>query len=247
MNGISWRIRSGEHWALLGANGSGKTTLLKILTGYEWPTAGSVRVLGRTYGHCDIRAHRKMIGWVSSSFNRRIPSRDSVLEVAASGFDASIGLYREIRGGEWARAEEVLESLGMAPLGQHVFSTLSQGEQQRAMIARAVVNDPAILVLDEPCAGLDPVSRVRFLDEVAAFTAQDSAPTVILVTHHIEEIRPWITHAHLLKNGQTLLQGTTDKAITSDALTRMLSHECEVEEREGIYRLTLSHTTLTAG
>lgn len=240
LKGISWAIRSGEHWSLLGANGSGKTTLLKILTGYEWPTAGSVRVLGRTYGQCDLRSLRKTIGWVSSSFNRRIPQHDTVLEVAASGFDASIGLYREIGEVEWTRAKEAIESLGMAPMGQQPFRTLSQGEQQRAMIARAIVNDPAILVLDEPCAGLDPLARLRFLDELAAFTAQDSAPTIILVTHHIEEIRPWITHAHLLKDGQTLAQGSTGEVITAGALTRMLSHDCEVEERNGAYQLTLT-------
>jgi iron complex transport system ATP-binding protein len=247
LKGISWRIEAGEHWALLGANGSGKTTLLKILTGYAWPTVGRVQVLGRTYGHCDLRSLRKTIGWVSSSFTRRIPPEDTVLEIAASGFDASIGLYREIRDDEWSRAAKALESLNMAPLGERVFNTLSQGEQQRAMIGRAIVNDPAILVLDEPCAGLDPVARLRFLDELADFTARESAPGIILVTHHIEEIRPWITHAHLLKEGETLIQGHADEVVTAGALTQMLSHECAVEKRDGAYRLRLAHAPRCVG
>ena len=236
---VSWSIQHGEHWALLGANGSGKTTLLKVLTGYEWPTEGKVRVLGKRYGACDVRELRKTIGWVSSALERRVPQNDTALEITGSGFDSSFGLYRELDAQELARCRDALESVEGRGFESQSFATLSQGEQKRTLIARALVNRPALLVLDEPCAGLDPVSRTAFLKDLHGFASAPRSPTILLVTHHVEEIGPWIRHAIVLKGGRVASKGPIEEVVTSDVLTEAFSHTCRIETKDGIYRLSL--------
>ncbi len=237
LKGVSWTIQRGQHWALLGANGSGKTTLLKILTGYEWATKGTVGVLGRRYGECDLRELRKTIGWVSMALEYRIPRRDTALETVVSGIDASLGVYRAFEPQEWDRAREVLEHVNGLSTADQTFDTLSQGEQQRALIARALVNRPALLVLDEPCAGLDPAARASFLADLGNLAQRPDAPTIVLVTHHIEEIGPWVSHVHALKDGRTLAQAPIAQVLTTDILSDALSYDCEVVREDGHYRL----------
>ena len=240
LHDINWTISQGEHWALLGANGSGKTTLLKILTGYEWPTSGRVSVLQKRHGEYDLRRLRKSIGWVSNMLETKLPLQDSALEITGSGFDSSFGLYRELSDGETARCHEALELMRIAPLSSQTFGTLSQGEQKRTLIARALVNEPALLVLDEPCAGLDPASRSTFLDDLGNLVVSPRTPAIIFVTHHIEEIRPWVTHAMVLKNGRITAGGTIDRVVTSDVFTDALSRDCTVVQSQGLYRLFLN-------
>jgi iron complex transport system ATP-binding protein len=241
LDGVSWIIEQGQHWELLGANGSGKTTLLKILTGYEWPTEGGVVVLSSRYGACDLRAHRKAIGWVSAALEHRIPREDTALEVVASGFEASLGVYRLFTADETERANHALTQVGGRALASQPFSTLSQGEQQRTLIARALVNQPTLLVLDEPCAGLDPAARLAFLEVLQTLSESPKAPTLLLVSHHIEEIGPWITHVHALKEGITLAQGPVAEVLTTDVMTEALSCPCEVLQENGRYRLAMPH------
>ncbi len=228
LSDVSWRIQSGQHWALLGANGSGKTTLLKILTGYEWPTFGIVRVLGERFGICDIGHLRKLIGWVSSAMTQRLPVQDRAVEVVASGLDASIGLYRHITDEEYAQSLEVLKKLQVESIAGQNYGTLSQGEMQKVLIARALVCQPKILILDEPCIGLDPAARQRFLKDLAALVQTDLAPTIILVTHHIEEIDPWLQNVMLLKDGKSLAQGRPEEIITSERMKELLECPCTV-------------------
>lgn len=228
LSDISWRIEAGAHWALLGANGSGKTTLLKILTGYEWPTFGTVRVLGEQFGLCDIGRQRRLIGWVSSAMNQRLPMQDQAIEVVASGLDASIGLYRHISDEEYDQSLAVLTQLRAESIAAQNYGTLSQGEMQKVLIARALVCQPKILILDEPCIGLDPAARQRFLKDLKVLTEHDNAPTMILVTHHIEEIGPWIQHVMLLKDGKVLKQGVPDDVITSARMQDLLDCSCTV-------------------
>ena len=163
LSNVSWTVEDGEHWALLGANGSGKTTLLKLVTGYDWASEGTIEVLGNRFGECHIPRLRRIIGWVSSSIQERLPSGDSALRIVASGYDASLGVYRALGDAEMARAGEALELLGCRELASRTYGTLSQGERQRVLIARAMVNRPKLLILDEPCAGLDPLSSRLFL------------------------------------------------------------------------------------
>ncbi|MCE5186420.1 MAG: ABC transporter ATP-binding protein [Planctomycetaceae bacterium] len=239
LSDISWRIEAGEHWALLGANGSGKTTLLKILTGYEWPTLGTVRVLGQLHGDCDIRHLRQTIGWVSSALTGRLPMQDTALEVAASGLDASIGLYREITEDERQQALMALGQVRAEAIAAQPCGTLSQGEMQKALIARALVCRPRLLILDEPCIGLDPAARARFLDDLEQMAVAESAPTLILVTHHIEEIGPWVRKVMLLKDGRSVGQGPPRQMLTSERMTDLFDFSCSVQRSGQGYALRM--------
>ena len=228
LSDVSWKIEPGQHWALLGANGSGKTSLLKILTGYAWPTFGTVRVLGERFGACDVPKLRKVIGWVSSAMTQRLPAQDKSIDVVVSGLDASLGLYRHITPEEKTKSLEVLKQLRVEAIAEQSYGTLSQGEMQKVLIARALVCEPKLLILDEPCIGLDPAARQRFMNDLAVLAKQEDAPTMILVTHHIEEIDPWIRNVLLLKNGKVLASGTPDETITNRQMSELFDYPCSV-------------------
>ncbi len=238
LSGVNWRIEQREHWALLGANGSGKTTLLKIVTGYEWPTRGEVNVLGQRFGSCDIRELRKSIGWVSTALEQRVPSHLTASSVVASGIDASIGVYRDFTVEEETRVHSALTSVSASSVAERAFGLLSQGEQQRVLIARALILQPRLLILDEPCAGLDPTARHRFLDDIGVLAADSDGPTLIFVTHHIEEIRPWIARVLALRDGSVTAEGRPDDVLTGTVLRRIFNTQCEVHETNGEYHLT---------
>ncbi|MBN2512272.1 MAG: ABC transporter ATP-binding protein [Sedimentisphaerales bacterium] len=230
LSGIDWRIAPGQHWAIMGANGSGKTTLLKIITGYEWPTFGQVSVLGQRFGQTNIRELRKLVGWVSSSIEQRLPAEDKAIDIAASGIEASLGLFRTFTDAEYEQAMQALGMLNAQVLARQRFGTLSQGEQQKVLIARALVNQPRVLILDEPCAGLDPAARVRFLKDLEHFAGMVQAPSMIMVTHHIEEIGPWTTGVLLLKEGRIMQSGTADEVLNSKNMTNLFEFPCEVKQ-----------------
>lgn len=237
LDGIDWTILRGEHWALLGANGAGKTTLLKILTGYEWPTRGAVTAFGNRYGQCVIQEVRKRIGWVSSSLAFHVPPRDTAAEVVLSGFDASLGLYREYSGEQIAAAAHAIDAVGLAPHADQNYGTLSQGERQRVMIARALVGKPGLLILDEPCAGLDPRAREDLLDDLADLSGRSDAPTIILVTHHVEEVAPFITHAAIMGPANIIASGAKENVMTSEHFTTAFDRPAEIDVNDGRYYL----------
>ncbi|MBX3727755.1 MAG: ABC transporter ATP-binding protein [Candidatus Sumerlaeia bacterium] len=237
LRGVSWRVAAGEHWAIIGANGCGKTTVLKVATGYEWPTRGAVEVLGQRYGEINIPQLRRHIGWVSSAILARFPGANRALDIAVSGFEASMGLFRAFTEEEYARARAALDRVGMGALAGRRWEVLSQGERQRALIARALVNEPALLILDEPCAGLDPVARVDFLDGVERLVASGHAPAVLLVTHHVEELRPFINRVLLLRDGAVLAAGSTDAVLTEPLLARTFGRPCRLDRVGGEFRL----------
>ena len=238
LSDVSWRIETGQNWALLGANGSGKTTLLKIITGYEWASRGSIYVLGNHFGECMLGELRKTIGWVSSIVNTQLPAKDSAVQVVLSGLEASMGLYRDFEKTEFAKAYQALEVIGGIGFAEQRFGTLSQGEQQRILIARALINQPQLIVLDEPCIGLDPAAREKFLQDIGKLTVKKNAPGIIYVTHHIEEIYPWIDHALILKNGRVLGFGPKDDVLCSEMLSN--AFDCEFKVRHDRQRYTLS-------
>jgi iron complex transport system ATP-binding protein len=239
--GIRFRIEKGEHWALIGANGSGKSTLLSIISGDLWPSRGVVRVLGEEYGRVDKREFRKQIGVVSAALFSSLPAADTGLEVVASGIRAMIGKLGPFEPVELERGRRALRRAFASDAGPKPYGVLSQGERQRVMIARALVNEPKLLVLDEPCSGLDPVARERFLADLGALAREPGGPTQIHVTHHLEEVPPFVTHALVLREGRVLASGAAADVLTSDCLTHAFGAPCHVEVRVegGVRRFSL--------
>ncbi|MEX2318167.1 MAG: ATP-binding cassette domain-containing protein [Pirellulales bacterium] len=234
---INWQIESGQHWAVLGPNGSGKTTLLRIACGYLWPTSGRVLRLGQEL--VDLSELRRSIGWISSEMVARIPARDTGLETVVSGRFAQIGLKRFAVGGpsetDFADAAQELQRLDCATLADKPFGILSQGERQQVLIARARMAAPLLLVLDEPCAGMDPGVRERFLTwlDSRVRPADTSCPTVVLVTHHVEEIVPGIQNTLILRAGRVHCAGPTHDVVTRETIEKVYGTRLTRIEQSG--------------
>lgn len=238
---INWKVKSGEHWAVLGLNGSGKTTLLNMLNGYIWPSQGAISVLGQRFGTVDIRELRKMIGWVSSSFQERIRPNDSAQEVVISGKYASIGLFVQPTEADGEAAVQLMEELGCGHLVDRKYQTCSQGEKQKLLIARALMAKPKLLILDEPCTGLDFLSRENLLSSIHTLTTKKDIPTMIYVTHHTEEILPVFSHTLLLRQGQIFGQGETGQVLHSETMSSFFETKVKVDWREGRAYLFTEH------
>lgn len=221
LNNISWSVKKGEHWAILGLNGSGKTSLLKVITGYQWPTKGKVSVLDQLFGKTNIPELRKSIGWVGSSLEEKFHTRpsDSVLEVVLSGKSASIGLYDEISREDVKKAEALLQQFGINDLADQTYFSLSQGEKRKTMLARALMPSPKLLILDEPCNGLDLYSKEELLSTIEDMSHLPEGPTLLYVTHHIEELVPSITHALLMNEGHIVAAGPKKAVLTEELLS----------------------------
>ncbi len=220
LSDINWRIDRGQHWAVLGPNGSGKTTLLRIACGYLWPTSGRVLRLGEEL--LDLSELRRSIGWISSAMIADIPPSDTGLETVVSGRLAQFGLKRLPEFGptaaDFVEAQAELEQLGCETLAGKSFGVLSQGERQQVLIARARMAQPLFLVLDEPCAGMDPGVRERFLAWLNERLGQPDTPAVVLVTHHIEEIVPGFENTLILSDGRIHSTGPTAKVVTRETI-----------------------------
>ncbi len=210
LDDVSWRVRPGEHWVILGANGSGKTSLLSALTGYLSPTAGVIEVLGQRYGQTEWRELRKRVGLVGSSVRQRMADDEPALETVVSGRYAMIDYWGPVSRADRQRARQVLRQVECEHLTDRPWRVLSQGERQRVLIGRALMARPALLILDEPCAGLDPVAREHFLQ----FLNRLRSPTLVLVTHHVEEILPVFTHVLVMKSGRVFAAGPEHEVLT---------------------------------
>lgn len=231
LGNVNWTVRNGEHWALLGLNGSGKTTLLNMITGYIWPMEGQISVLGHRYGAVDLREMRKRIGWVSSSFQERIHPNENTLDLVISGLHASIGLFEKPTNATVQKAVNLMRSLGCAHVVDREYETCSHGEKQKLLIARALMASPELLILDEPCNGLDFLSRESLLRSIAQLIQQQNAPTLLYVTHHVEEILPEFTHTLLLREGTVFAAGTTKDVLTSERLSDLFETPVQVDWR----------------
>lgn len=242
LDDVDWRVRQGQNWVILGANGSGKTSLLKALTGYLMPSGGDVRVLGERFGESDWRELRKHIGLVSSSIGQKIPGYENALDTVVSGKDAMIELWGRVTRAERARARGWLEKVECAHLEKRPWRVLSQGERQRVLIARALMAEPALLILDEPCAGLDPVARETFLRFLLRLASGKEAPTLVLVTHHVEEIGPAFSHLLLLKDGRVLAEGPKKHVLTTPLLSNTFGSPLALEKKHGRFRLRVLRT-----
>jgi len=221
---VSWQINAGGRWAVLGANGSGKTLLLRIASGWLWPNAGGeVRRKGETL--TDLRELRRSIGWVSSGMIGSIPHREPTIDTVVSGRFAQIGLWPV----EWERpttadyqqAQAYLSELGAGELAERPFGLLSQGEQQKALLARARMAQPMLIVLDEPCGGLDPGARERFLEELGRYLERVPDLAFIFVTHHLEEILPQVDQTLVLSEGRVVLNVPTNALLTEQTLEKV--------------------------
>jgi iron complex transport system ATP-binding protein len=215
---LSWRVEPGQHWVVLGANGSGKTSLLSALTGYLMPTAGEITALGHVYGESDWRELRKRIGLVSSSIRQMMAESEPALETVVSGKYAMIDFWGRPTAGDRAQARKILAQIECLHLAERPWQVLSQGERQRVLIGRALMARPRLLILDEPCAGLDPAAREHFLHFLDRLGKNPSAPTLILVTHHVEEIMPVFSHVLILKNGRVLASGSMQQHLKTGSL-----------------------------
>jgi len=234
---INWTMKHGEHWVILGANGSGKTSLLKALTGYMPPTDGSIVLLGEEFGESDWRELRRHVGVVSASISHLCHDEDLAMEIVAGGKHAMIGYWGKITAAERKRALRLLKLLGISYASDRRWEVLSQGERQRVLIARALMADPAILILDEPCSGLDPVAREHFLRDLGKLAGQASAPGLVLVTHHVEEILPEFTHLLALRNGQVHYGGPLNDGLTTKTMSAIFHAQLTVRRQAGRYRL----------
>ncbi|MFL1675810.1 ABC transporter ATP-binding protein [Paenibacillus dendritiformis] len=230
---VSWEVKPGEHWCLLGLNGSGKTTLLNMINGYIWPTSGSVSVLGKRFGTFDLRELRKHIGWVSTSLQQKLYGHETVQKIVLSGKFASIGLYDDIEEADEEKALSLIRLLGCERLLDRTYDTLSQGERQRVLIGRALMASPKLLILDEPCTGLDIFARDQLLHMIQSIAREPDAPTLIYVTHHVEEIMPCFNKALLIKQGTVFSSGNTADQLTSVHLSEFFHARIEVRQELG--------------
>jgi iron complex transport system ATP-binding protein len=220
LHDVDWHVDRGQHWVILGANGSGKTSLLSALTGYLMPTSGEISVLGETYGRSDWRELRKKIGLVSSSIRQMMADDEAALETVASGKYAMIDFWGKVTRAEKAQALKLLKQVECEYLAERPWRVLSQGERQRVLIGRALMARPRVLILDEPCAGLDPAAREHFLQFIQRLGQHRNSPTLIFVTHHVEEIMPVFSHVLLLKAGGVLAAGEKTDALNSRNLSQ---------------------------
>jgi len=240
LNRANWRVNHGENWVILGANGSGKTSLLRSITGYLAPTDGEIHLLGGEYGNCDWRALREHIGIVTNSFSALIPLCETALDTVISGKYAQLDLWVRTTAADKASARKLLEVVDASYVAKREWQHLSQGERQRVLIARALMAKPRLLILDEPCAGLDPVARRDFLALVERLGRRRGGPALVLVTHHVEEITPAFSHALLLRRGEVVGAGPREKMLTSAQLSKVFGTKVKLtNDRQGL-RLSLA-------
>jgi iron complex transport system ATP-binding protein len=217
---IDWRVELDERWVVLGPNGAGKTTLLQVAAALMHPTSGHAWVLGQRLGGVDVFELRPRIGMTSAALNGRVPNEEKVIDVVVTAAYAVIGRFREeYDPADLERAGRLLDRFGIAPLAERTYGTLSEGERKRAQIARALMTDPELILLDEPAAGLDLGAREDLVSLLAELAEDPDAPATVLVTHHVEEIPPGFTHAMLLRSGALVTAGHLPKVLTARNLS----------------------------
>ncbi|MGQ0630665.1 MAG: ABC transporter ATP-binding protein [Sporichthyaceae bacterium] len=217
---VSWEIREGERWVVLGPNGAGKTTLLQILGAHLHPSSGWAAICGELLGETDMAELRTRVGLASAALADRLPREERVRDVVLTASYAVVGRSREAYADfDVARAQQLLEVLGVGELADRTFGTLSEGERKRVQIARALMPDPELLLLDEPAAGLDLGGREDLVRRLGRLATDDAAPAIVMVTHHVEEIPAGITHVLMLRAGKVVVAGPIAAALTAAHLS----------------------------
>jgi iron complex transport system ATP-binding protein len=234
LRAVSWWVAANERWVLLGPNGAGKTTLLNLAGARLFPTDGIVRVLGETLGRVDVNELRTRIGLTTVALHDRIPPDEVVLDVVRTAAWGVVGTFREqYHSLDTDRARMLLDQFGVGALAGRGYGTLSEGERKRVQIARALMTDPELLLLDEPAAGLDLGGREDLVRRLAALAADPQAPALVLVTHHVEEIPPGFDHALLLRKGTVVAQGPIHAVLTSENLSATFDTPLQVSYAGG--------------
>jgi len=239
LDGVSWSVGAGERWALLGPNGSGKTTLLRVAGAGLWPTRGTVEILGGRLGRVDMRELRRRITVVSASVARNLRPAQPALDVVLTGRYAALETWwHEYTDADRDRARSLLDDAGFGGEGfaTRAFGLLSEGERQQVLLARALMGDPELILMDEPAAGLDLGAREHLLARLAALAADPSVPPMVLVTHHLEELPSGVTHAALLRGGRLVGAGPVDDVLTDVAVSDAFGVDVTVEQRGGRWR-----------
>jgi len=238
LSDLSWTVCQGENWAILGPNGAGKTTLLKIICGFLWPNSGG-KVTRKGQSHADLGVLRRSIGWVTSALVADVPRGERVLDTVLSGKYAQLGLWslpdEEPGQDDFAAAKGCLQEHYCEHLTDRRFGTLSQGEQQMVLVCRAQMARPYLLILDEPCAGMDPGARELFLSSLSRLAQNRSAPALIYVTHHVEEILPEFNHVLAMKDGKVLVSGVTEDVLRKETFRDLYGIGVQLVERNGRY------------
>ena len=237
LRNVDWRVEAGTLAAILGPNGSGKSTLARIAACHLWPTAGECRVLGERFGEANLPELRKRIRMVQAAGPYDVDPALSALEVVLTGFFGSIGLYHQADAEMTRQAEQLLKLLGLGAVVDHPYSSMSSGERMRSLIARALVTRPGLLILDEPTSGLDPLAREQVLGTIQLLIESGEGPTIILITHHVEELPPGTSQILLLGEGKPAASGTTEAVLRPEILSRTFGFPVKVRQSGGRYYL----------
>jgi iron complex transport system ATP-binding protein len=233
---VDWAVELDERWVVLGPNGAGKTTLLRLAAAELHPTTGRVDVLGEQLGRVNVFELRTRIGLTSAALGIRVPEQENVRDVVVSAGYGVLGRWRERYDSlDTDRAEVLLDALGIGGLAGRTFGTLSEGERKRALIARALMTDPELLLFDEPAAGLDLGGREDLVARLSVLAADPDAPASVLVTHHVEEIPVGYTHGLLLRDGAVVASGLLDDVLTDENLSATFGLPLGVQRRRGRY------------
>jgi iron complex transport system ATP-binding protein len=233
---VTWAVELDERWVVIGPNGAGKTSLLRIAAAMEHPSSGTAYVLGERLGKTDMTELRARVGLSSSALSQRVPDDEVVRDLVVSAGYAVLGRWRERYDDvDYEQAVDMLESLGAEHLAERTYGTLSEGERKRVLIARSLMTDPELLLLDEPAAGLDLGGREELVSRLADLAADPDAPATVLVTHHVEEIPPGFSHALILSEGQVVASGLLTDVLTSENLSTAFGQSIALDVIDGRY------------
>ncbi len=233
---VTWSVELDERWVIIGPNGAGKTSLLRIAAALEYPSAGIAYVFGERLGRVDTSELRPRIGLSSSALSQRVPDGELVRDLVVSAGYAVLGRWREsYEDIDYAQAIDILESVGAEHLADRTYETLSEGERKRVLIARSLMTDPELLLLDEPAAGLDLGGREELVARLADLAADADAPAIVLVTHHVEEIPPGFSHGLLLSQGQVIAAGMLADVLTAENLSAAFGQSIALARIGGRY------------
>jgi iron complex transport system ATP-binding protein len=231
---VDWTVEEDERWVVLGPNGAGKTTLLQVASAQIHPTSGVVGILGEVLGTVDVFELRPRIGLTSAAIAERVPRGERVHDVVVSASYGVIGRWREHYDDlDHGRAADLLTEVGVAHLSDRTFGTLSEGERKRVQIARALMTDPELLLLDEPAAGLDLGGREDLVSTLSVLAMDEMSPATVLVSHHVEEIPPGFTHVLLLREGRVVAAGPLERVLTEEIVSATFGMPITLRHEDG--------------